>query len=115
MARSSSQLRGIRQGRCTPPVGLRTGGAVSGRSLLLARWPVLDRHPHARSWLEAWRDLGRAPRTVDAYARGLAEYLEVCELRGVDPVLAGRADVAGYVRHLFERPSHRGVNVVAID
>jgi hypothetical protein len=46
---------------------------------------------------------------------GLAEYLEVCELRGVDPVLAGRADVAGYVRYLFERPSHRDVNVVAID
>jgi site-specific recombinase XerD len=82
---------------------------------LLARWPVLDRHPHARSCLEAWSDLGRARRTVDAYARGLAEYLEVCELRGVDPVLAGRADVAGYVRYLFERPSHRGVNVVAID
>src|SRR5258708_21684053 len=78
-------------GRCTPPAGLRIGGAVSGRSSLLARWPVLDRHPHARSWLEAWSDLGRARRTIDAYARGLAEYLEVCELRGVDRVLAGRA------------------------
>ncbi len=89
---------------------------MSGRaSTLLAKWPVVERHPYARSWLEAWSDLGRAHRTVDAYARGLAEYLEVCELRGVDPVVASRADVAGYVRYLFERPSHRGTNVVAID
>jgi len=62
--------------------------------------------------LRIWVDLGRAPRTIDAYARGLAEYLQVCEREGVDPVTANRAHVAVFVRELTTRPSHRGVNVV---
>jgi len=62
-----------------------------------------------------WTDPGRAPRTVDAYARGLAEYLQVCEREGVDPVAAGRAHLAAYVRELSSRPSMRGANVVSID
>ena len=40
------------------------------------KWPVLGRHELAAGWLRIWTDLGRAPRTIDAYARGLAEYLE---------------------------------------
>ena len=43
--------------------------------------------------LRIWADLGRAPRTIDAYARGLAEYLQVCERDGIDPVAATRAQV----------------------
>ncbi len=74
---------------------------------LYAKWPVLKRHPHAATWLQAWVDLGRAPRTIDAYARGLAEYLEVCERLSIDPVLARRPDVAVFVRHLSERPNRR--------
>jgi integrase/recombinase XerD len=31
---------------------------------------------------------------IDAYARGLADFLDVCERHGVDPVTASRADVA---------------------
>lgn len=42
------------------------------------KWPVLGRHGRAVEWLQVWADLGRAPRTVDGYARGLAEYLEMC-------------------------------------
>ncbi|MEU6784975.1 hypothetical protein ABZ912_37775 [Nonomuraea angiospora] len=60
-------------------------------------------------------DLGRAPRTIDTYARGLAEYLEVCEREGVDPVTAGRAHIGVFVRALTERPSRRGANVVALE
>jgi hypothetical protein len=37
------------------------------------KWPVLGRHQRAAEWLSIWADLGRAPRTIDAYARGLAE------------------------------------------
>ena len=55
------------------------------------KWPVLARHERAAEWLGIWADLGRAPRTIDAYARGLAEYLELCEHNGVDPLSAGRA------------------------
>ncbi len=53
---------------------------------LREKWPILGRHEQAAGWLQVWQDLGRAPRTIDAYARGLAEYLELCEREGVDPV-----------------------------
>ena len=76
---------------------------------------MLGRHERAVEWLRVWVDLGRALRTIDAYARGLAEYLVMCEREGVDPVTASRAHVAVYVRELTERPSRRGVNVVSID
>jgi len=79
------------------------------------KWPVLGRHERAAEWLSIWADLGRAPRTIDAYARGLAEYLEGCERNGVDPVAATRAQVAVFVRELRTRPSRRGANVVALD
>jgi site-specific recombinase XerD len=79
------------------------------------KWPVLVRHQRAAEWLRVWTDLGRAARTIDAYARGLAEFLEVCEGAGVDPVTASRADVAVFVRVLTSRPSRRGSNVVSID
>ena len=69
-------------------------GAALGTVVLEEKWPVLGRHERAAGWLRMWADLGRAPRTIDAYARGLAEYLRVCERTGVDPVTAGRADVA---------------------
>jgi integrase/recombinase XerD len=79
------------------------------------RWPVLARHERAAEWLQTWTDLGRAPRTIDAYARGLAEYLEACERDGVDPLAATRAQLAAFIRELTTRPSRRGANVVALD
>jgi len=83
--------------------------------VLEEKWPVLTRHEQAAVWLRVWIDLGRAHRTIDAYARGLAEYLVMCEREGVDPLTASRAHVAVYVRELTERPSRRGANVVSID
>ncbi|WP_043826076.1 tyrosine-type recombinase/integrase [Rhodococcus opacus] len=83
--------------------------------ILEEKWPVLCRHERAAEWLQIWTDLGRAPRTIDAYARGLAEYLLVCEREGVDPVVATRAQIALFVRDLRTRPSRRGTNVVALD
>jgi integrase/recombinase XerD len=83
--------------------------------LLEEKWPVLGRHARASEWLRVWADLGRAPRTIEAYARGLAEYLQVCERDGADPLSATRAHVAGYVGHLRGKPSRLGSNVVALD
>jgi hypothetical protein len=40
--------------------------------MLREKWPVIGRHEQAAVWLQIWTDLGRAPRTIDAYARGLA-------------------------------------------
>lgn len=82
---------------------------------LTSKWPVLGRHERAAEWLGIWADAGRAPRTIDAYARGLAEYLEVCERDGIDPVAASRAQVAVFVRELRTRPARRGANVVVLD
>lgn len=86
-----------------------------GTVVLEEKWPVLGRHERAAVWLHVWADLGRAPRTIDAYARGLAEYLVMCERVGVDPLAVDRAHVASYVRELTERPHRRGANVVSID
>jgi integrase/recombinase XerD len=58
---------------------------------LIRKWPVLARHEHAAQWLQVWSDLGRAPGTIDAYARGLAEYLALCEREAIDPLTANRA------------------------
>jgi site-specific recombinase XerD len=83
--------------------------------MLEEKWPVLGRHERAVEWLRIWADLGRAPRTIDAYARGLAEFLLVCEREGIDPVAANRSQIALFVRELRTRPSRRGPNVVALD
>lgn len=79
------------------------------------RWPVLAGHPEAVAWLRLQVDLGLAPQTIEAYARGLADYLTVCARSGIDPLLAGRGEIARYLRDLRERPNARGSKVVLID
>jgi integrase/recombinase XerD len=99
-ARSAARGRG-RAARDTP-VGI------------VERWPALGSCPLAVRWLELQRDLGRSPRTIEAYARSLVDYLGFCDRHGVDAVGAGRAEIARYVRDLRERPGRRGANVIAI-
>ncbi len=72
-------------------------------TVLAEKWPVLDRHVRAAEWLQIWSDLGRASRTIDAYARGLGEFLLACERAGVDPEKANRAQIAVFVRELRTR------------
>src|SRR5687767_15729096 len=87
----------------------------SAATTLATRWPVLARCPDGLTWLGIQADLGLAPRTIDAYARGLTDYLLVCEREGIDPLTAERAEIARYVRDLTARPSRRGPNVVTLD
>jgi integrase/recombinase XerD len=68
---------------------------------------VVARHPHAAAWLRLQADLGLAVRTLDAYSRGLAGFLSLCEREQIEPVGAGRAEIARYLRHLVEQPSGR--------
>jgi integrase/recombinase XerD len=101
-------------------LGARTGGSAAPLGgfmtmVLREKWPVLGRCEQAGEWLQIWSDLGRAPRTIDAYGRGLAEYLQVCERDGIDPLTANRSQVAAFVRELTSRPSRRGANVLALD
>src|SRR5690242_33735 len=73
--------------------------------LLDERWPALAAVPTALGWLTMRADLGLAPRTLDAYARGLSEYLAFCADAETDPLTAGREHVARFVRHLTARPA----------
>ena len=98
----------------------RTGGGAIPLSVfvtvvIIEKWPVLGRCERAAEWLQIWSDLGRAPRTLDAYGRGLAEYLQACERDGIDPLTANRSQVAAFVRELTSRPSRGGANVFALD
>ncbi len=70
--------------------------------------------PSSSATCTSSRSLNRY-RTIDAYARGLAEYLLMCEREHVDPVAANRAHIAVYVRELTSRPHRRGGSVVLID
>lgn len=58
----------------------------------------------AKSWIEIQRKLLRAPKTIDAYARGLNDFLEVSERRGVRVESATGGDIACYVEDLATRP-----------
>ncbi|HEX4216703.1 MAG TPA: site-specific integrase [Candidatus Dormibacteraeota bacterium] len=55
-----------------------------------------------------------SPRTIEAYGRGLADYLAVCAREGIEPLTANRSAIARYVRDLLTRPNRRGKNVVSI-
>ncbi len=91
-------------------MGLRDGSRPDNH-----RWPMVSRSPEAVTWLSIGTDLGWAPRTLEAYARGLEDFLGFCTREAIDPLAAGRADIARYVRDLGERPGRRGPNIVAID
>jgi len=84
-------------------------------TLAARRWPILAGCSEALTWLGVQADLGLAQGTLEAYARGLADYLTVCGRERIDPLRAGRAEIASYVRDLVRRPNPRGATVVAID
>lgn len=74
-----------------------------------ARFPLISRSPHARSWLTIQADRQLAAHTIAAYGRALEEYLHFCEANRVVAEMAGQAQVSAYVRHLAERPHPRPV------
>jgi integrase/recombinase XerD len=67
-----------------------------------------------RQWLEIQHMLGLATNTIEAYGRGLDDFLRWCTESKVKTVTASRADVAGYVGDLRRRPGPRGKGVVSI-
>ena len=81
---------------------------AADKPTLAQRWPVVAACTEALDWLKVQTDLGLAPRTIEAYARGLTDYLVICSRDGVDPLLANRLDVVRYVHDLKERPRPPG-------
>jgi integrase/recombinase XerD len=78
-------------------------------------YPSVDTDKRARAWLQIQRDLGRAANTVDAYGRGLEDYLRFSHRAGVRPESATRAHLAAYVRELANRPNPRSSTIRQID
>jgi integrase/recombinase XerD len=85
------------------------------KATLAARWPAIASCSDALSWLQIQVDLGLSPRTVEAYARALTDYLTVCRRDGIQPLTADRSEIAHYVRDLRQRPHRRGARIVALD
>jgi integrase/recombinase XerD len=85
------------------------------KSTFAERWPAIGSCGDVLTWLEIQVDLGLSPRTIDAYARALADYLIVCRRDAIDPLGANRSEIAHYVRHLRQRPNRRGARIVALD
>jgi integrase/recombinase XerD len=70
------------------------------------RWNLYPRvaaHNHARSWVEIQRKLLRAPKTVDAYARGLDDYLRLCAQKDLHVEQATKSEIACYVEEMSTR------------
>ena len=79
------------------------------------RFPRVERSPEGKQWLEIQHMLGLAPNTVEAYGRGLEDFLRWCKRAKVKAVGASRAEVAAYVADLRSRPGPRGKGVVALE
>ena len=71
------------------------------------RYPFVAAHDLAKKWLTTETLLGLAPNTLDAYARGLDDFLGFCQRADISPVTATRADLACYVGDLRGHLAHR--------
>lgn len=67
------------------------------------RYPFAATHDLAKTWLTTETLLGLAPNTLDAYARGLDDFLGFCQKANISPTTATRADLARYVGVLVYR------------
>jgi integrase/recombinase XerD len=66
---------------------------------------------HARAWLEIQKKLLRSPRTIDAYARSVNDFLAVCQRLGIRIESVTRGDIATYVEDMTDRPRSGGNGV----
>ncbi len=80
-----------------------------------SRYPFIAENDLGRRWLQIQRDLGLAQNTVEAYGRGLEEYLRFVRDLRTDPTQAGREIIANYVRSLRTRPGAIRGNMISID
>ncbi len=72
------------------------------------KYPRLSLDVHAQSWLTLQVRLGMANNTIDAYARGLDDYFNVCLQYHTEPQLANLDDIAVYVNDMSTRKQVSG-------
>ena len=76
-------------------------------------YPFVDQTELARTWLEIQDQLQLAPKTIDAYWRGLNDFLGFCTRHAIQPETITREQVALYVQDLAMRPNPKGVHILA--
>jgi hypothetical protein len=54
---------------------------------------------HAKAWVGIEKKLLRAPKTIDAYARGLNDFISVCKRLAVSVESATKGDIAARSDH----------------
>jgi site-specific recombinase XerD len=69
-----------------------------------SRYPSVAENDLGRRWLQIQRDLGLAQNTVEAYGRGLEEFLRFIRDLEIAPTEVGGEILAAYVRSLRARP-----------
>ena len=70
---------------------------------IMADVPLVRQTSTALAWLDFLRAVGRAPLTLDAYARALDGFLAFCERHGHDPEQVPLGVVADYLGAMRER------------
>jgi len=65
-----------------------------------SRYPKVAEDRQSRLWLSLLDNLGRSPATIDAYARGLDQYLAFCVASEIAAYDATLAQVSLFVRYL---------------
>lgn len=78
------------------------------------RYPAIAQDPLAKKWLVSQVLLGLARNTVEAYARGVQEFMEYCERSGIYAPQATRDEVARYVGELRQRPNPKSSKIISI-
>lgn len=78
------------------------------------RYPSVRDSELGRRWLQIQSDLGLASNTVNAYGRGLDEYLRFVRERDVDPKECGREIIASFIGHLRLKPGITRKKVISI-
>jgi integrase/recombinase XerD len=79
------------------------------------QYPLVAEHKLARHWLQRQAYLQLAPTTIDAYGRGLNDYLSFCLKQNIQPEAVTRDLVALYVHDLASRPNPKGAKILSIE
>lgn len=67
------------------------------------RYPYGSSSPHVKEWIELQSNMQLAPNTLEAYARGLEDFLSFCSRNHFDVLTVTREHVSLWVRDLGER------------
>lgn len=93
---------------------MRPDATIQEQPSVPVRWPQIGASPEASAWLQLQVDLGLAPLTVEAYARGLSSFLQFCRDGEVDPLhQVHKNHVLGWIREMKKRPvrKHDRINI----